>query len=106
MLKELIKEEEFNSFLQNNQDELVLVKFFTTWCFPCQELQKNIEKLLLEKKDLVVLGVNAERFPRLAQRPEFNVRSVPSLFLFRQGKMIKKISGGISILQLKEFIDD
>jgi len=30
MLKNLMKEEEFNSFLQNNQDKLVLVKFFTT----------------------------------------------------------------------------
>jgi thioredoxin-like negative regulator of GroEL len=61
--------------------------------------------LLLEKPDLVVLEVDVERFPRLAQRPEFNVRSVPSLFLFRQGEMTKKISGNISILQLKEFID-
>jgi len=105
MLKNLVKEEELNSFLQNNQDKLVLVKFFTTWCLPCRELQKNIEKLLLEKQDLVVLEVDAEKFPRLAQRPEFNVRSVPSLFLFRQGTMTKKISGCISVLQLKEFID-
>jgi len=105
MLKNLMREEELNSFLQNNQDKLVLVKFFTTWCVPCRELQKNIEELLLQKKDLVVLEVDAEKFPRLAQRPEFNVRSVPSLFLFRQGTMTKKISGSINILQLKEFID-
>ena len=104
MLKNLMREEELNSFLQNNQDKLVLVKFFTTWCIPCRELQKNIEKLLLEKKDLVVLEIDAEKFPWLAQKPEFNVRSVPSLFLFRQGMMTKKISGNINILQLKEFI--
>jgi len=61
--------------------------------------------LLLEKKDLVVLEVDAEKFPRLVQRPEFNVRSVPSLFLFRQGEMTKKVSGNISVIQLKEFID-
>jgi len=61
--------------------------------------------LLLERKDLVVLEVDAEKFPRLAQKPEFNVRSVPSLFLFRQGELTKKISGNIRILQLKEFID-
>jgi len=59
----------------------------------------------LEKKNLVVLEVDAEKFPRLAQKPEFNVRSVPSLFLFRQGEMAKKFSGNMSVLQLKEFID-
>jgi len=67
-------------------------------------LQKNIEKLLLEKQDLVVLEVDAEKFPRLAQRPEFSVRSVPTLFLFRLGEMIKKFCGNMNVQQLKEFI--
>jgi len=82
MLKSLKKEEEFALFLQDSQDKLLLVKFFTTWCFPCRELQKNIESLLTEKKDLEVLEVDAEKFPKLAQRPEFNIRSVPAIFLF------------------------
>jgi len=60
---------------------------------------------LLEKKDLVVLEVDAEKFSGLAQRPIFSVRSVPSLFLFRQGEMIKKINGNMSVEQLKLFVD-
>ena len=111
MLKNLVKEEDFDSFLQNNQNKLVLVKFSTVWCPPCQVLQKNIEELLseLEKitgqpKDLVVLQVDAEKFPQLAQRPLFNVYSVPTIFLFHQGKMIKRGSGSMSVQQLKEFI--
>lgn len=103
MLKILTREEEFTSFLANNK--LVLVKFFTTWCSPCQELQKNLEKLLLEKKDLTVLEVDAEKFSGLAQRPIFSVRSVPSLFLFRQGEMIKKANGNMNVEQLKLFVD-
>jgi len=67
-------------------------------------LQKNIEELLLEKKDLVVLEVDAEKFSGLARRSEFSVRSVPTLFLFRLGEMIKKFSGNMSVQQLKEFI--
>ena len=111
MLKNLVNEEDFDSFLQNNQNKLVLVKFSTVWCPPCQVLQKNIEELLseLEKvkgqpKDLVVLQVDAEKFPRLAQRSLFNVYSVPTIFLFHQGKMIKRGSGSMSVQQLKEFI--
>jgi len=111
MLKSLVNEEDFDSFLQNNQSKLVLVKFSTVWCPPCQVLQKNIEELLseLEKmtgqpKDLFVLKVDAEKFPQLAQRPLFSVYSVPTIFLFHQGKMIKRGSGSMSVQQLKEFI--
>jgi thioredoxin-like negative regulator of GroEL len=52
------------------------------WCGPCKTLQENIEKLLAERNDLLVLEIDAEKFPELAQRPEFNVYSVPALFLF------------------------
>ncbi|CAG8613662.1 7650_t:CDS:2 [Ambispora leptoticha] len=82
MLKSLVKEEDFDPFLQNNQNKRVLVKFSTVWCPPCQVLQKSIEELLNElettagqPKDLIVLQVDAEKFPRLAQRPLFNVEA-------------------------------
>jgi thioredoxin 1 len=112
MLKSLVKEEDFDPFLQNNQDKLVLVKFSTVWCPPCQVLQKSIEELLSElvktavepQKDLVVLQVDAEKFPGLAQRSLFNVYSVPAIFLFHQGRMIKRGSGSMSVQQLREFI--
>jgi len=103
LLKRLEREEELNFFLRSNK--LLLVKFFTTWCLPCRELQKNLESLLKEKKDLVVLEVDAEKFNTLAQKPEFAVRAVPTLFLFQDGRMIKKASGSMSIHQLKEFIN-
>lgn len=68
-------------------------------------MQKSIEKLLLEEKDLVVLEVDAEKFSGLVQRSEFNVRSVPALFLFRLGEMTKKVSENMNFQQLKEFIE-
>jgi len=111
MLKRLVRGESLDSFLQNNQDKTVLVKFFTEWCGPCKVLQNNIKSLLTElgqtkekKEDLVVLEIDAEKFPELAQRPEFNVYSVPTLFLFRQGKMLKKTSGSLSVPQLKDLV--
>jgi thioredoxin-like negative regulator of GroEL len=112
MRKNLVKETDFDSFLQNNCDKLVLVKFFTVWCPPCQELQKNIEKLLAEleqeskEASLAVLEVDAEKFPQLSQR--LKVYSVPTIFLFRHEKdqmIIKeKRSGNMSVRQLREFI--
>ncbi|CAG8774571.1 8734_t:CDS:2 [Gigaspora margarita] len=110
MLKRLVAGESFDSFLQNNQDKTVLVKFFTDWCGPCKTLQESIKKLLTEweqakeKKDLVVLEIDAEKFPELARRPDFNVYSVPALFLFRKGKMVKKGGGSLNVPQLKDFL--
>src|SRR3954465_5456699 len=100
MLKSLVKKEDFDSFLQNNQNKLVLVKFSTSWCPPCQVLQKNIKELLVEldqsqgqSKNLIVLEVDAEKFPQLVSQDlnlVLNVKSVPTFFLFYQGKMIKE----------------
>jgi len=105
MLKILTREEEFDSFLESNRDKLVLVKFSTSWCSPCHELQKNLEKLLAEKKNLAVLEIDAEKFSRLAQRSIFSVRSVPSLFLFRKNHFVKGNIGNMSVEQLKKFVD-
>jgi len=98
-LVKLVKEEDFDSFLQNNR--LVLVKFSTEWCPPCRELQKNVEELLKQpeeqQKGLIVLEVNAEKFPRLAQRPQFGVKSVPTFFLFNHSKLLKEGHGNRSV---------
>ncbi|CAG8847718.1 21037_t:CDS:2, partial [Racocetra persica] len=74
----VVIETDLDTFLQKNHDKLVLVKFSTTWCPPCRVLQKNIQELMAEleksaapKKDLLVLEVDAEKFPRLAQREQF-----------------------------------
>jgi len=82
MLKKLRNKGEFESFFRDNQDQPILVKFSTAWCGPCKILQGNIEKLLETKNDLAVLEIDAEKFPELAQRPDFNVYSVPTIFLF------------------------
>lgn len=111
-LVELVKEEDFDPFLQKNRDKLVLVKFSAEWCGPCKILQASIDKLLEEmeqsvspQKDLVVLKVDVEKFLRLAQRPQFKVRSLPTFFLFHQGKMVKeRQEGSRSVEWLREFI--
>jgi len=60
-----------------------------------------------QQKDLVVLEVDAEKFPQLISK-ELNVvlsiRSVPTFFLFHQGKMVKEGSGSRSVEWLRQFI--
>jgi thioredoxin-like negative regulator of GroEL len=63
------------------------------------ELEKKPE---LNKK-LLILEIDVDKFSSLAQSSRFNVYSVPTIFLFEQGKIIKKFSGNLSVPQLKEF---
>ena len=102
MLKRLKKGEDLEAFLRGNQDKTVLVKFFAEWCAPCKVLQQNIEELRKEKTDLVVIEIDADKFPEL--RPDFQVYSLPALFLYQQGKRVKSERGSMSIQQLREFI--
>jgi thioredoxin-like negative regulator of GroEL len=54
-----------------------------------------------QQKNIVVLEVDAERFPQLSN--QFSIRSVPTTFLFHQNKVLKRVSGNMSVQQLKEF---
>jgi thioredoxin-like negative regulator of GroEL len=103
MLKLLKRVEDFDFLLRNNSKK-VLVKFFATWCQPCQRLQENIKRLLENETECLVLEVDVEKFSELAYEPEFNVRSVPTLFLFFQGKKIRENRGYLSIDELQKFI--
>jgi hypothetical protein len=68
-------------------------------------LQKNLNQLEKESSNLVILEVDVEEFPQLAQRLEFQVSSLPTLFLFRPASVgAEKKVGLQSLSQLKEWI--
>src|SRR3954468_17023524 len=82
MFKRLEQEEELKTFLAQNQKQVRLIKFSAEWCPPCHKLQENLEQLEKENPNLVILEVDVEKFPHLAQRAEFRISSLPTLLLF------------------------
>jgi len=68
------------------------------------------ERVANKQPDLVVLAVDADRFPQLRYQDQVQavrqlvVHSLPTLFLFQQNKMLKKAVGSMSVQELREFI--
>lgn len=109
MLKIVKSVAEFDSFIKQNLNVPVLIKFFIENCYPCRQLKSSEHWKVLEKEDkneLIVIEIDAERFPELAQRELFDVKSVPTLFLFLAGKKIKERRGYLSEEELKNFLNN
>ncbi len=88
MLVHLKDTGEFENLVKNGD---VLVDFFATWCGPCKMLSPELEDLTDENSDITVIKVDVDQFPELAAK--FNVRVVPTLFVFKDGENKKSVSG-------------
>lgn len=82
----------FNTLI--NSKEPVLVDFFATWCGPCQMLAP----ILKDVKDALgdgikIIKVDVDKNQALMSNPRFEVKGVPTLMLFQNGKMLWRQSG-------------
>lgn len=82
---------------------MILVDFWASWCRPCKELQPRLAELAVEMRGSArVAQVNVEESGNLANR--FHVRSVPTLMLFRDGRVIDQMIGAAPVEQLRRLI--
>lgn len=72
----------------------VLVDFWADWCGPCRMVAPELEKIAHQKGDRVVIAkVDTDALSAVASR--FEIRSIPTLILFRQGREAQRISGAM-----------
>jgi len=70
-----------------NSNKLVLVDFSAEWCGPCRMLGPVLEQLKNRVGDKVrIIKIDVDKNPELAYK--YNVRSVPTLILFRNGLIL------------------
>ena len=80
-----------------NDSKPVLVDFFATWCGPCQMLApilKEVKESLGDKITIIKIDVDKNR--ELMMNPQFQVKGVPTLMLFQNGRMLWRQSGVLS----------
>ena len=75
-------------------DGLTVVDFWATWCGPCRMIAPVLDQLAVEYKDKVkVTKLDVDANIKTATR--FNVRSIPMLLFFKDGKVVDQIVGAV-----------
>ncbi|HHX36644.1 MAG TPA: thioredoxin [Clostridiaceae bacterium] len=73
-------------------DVPVLVDFFAEWCGPCKMMSPILDELAGEVDGKAkVVKINVDENPELSQ--QFNVMSVPTLFVVKNGEVVNKLIG-------------
>ena len=82
----------------------VLIDFFATWCGPCQTLAPILEDVKKDMGEKVkIIKIDVDKNQTLAQT--FQVRGVPTLMLFKDGKQVWRQSGVLTRADLKSVIE-
>jgi thioredoxin 1 len=87
-----------------NDDKPVLVDFHAEWCGPCKMMAPELKRYAETNKEKVrVLKVDIDRNRSTAEH--FNIQGVPTLILFKKGKVLWRQSGAMSAQQISGAVD-
>ena len=81
----------FDGLLQD--EKLVIVDFWATWCGPCRMLSPLLDEVEEEMAKITVVKVNVDDADEIAMR--YRIMSIPTLIFFKDGKMVDRSVGAM-----------
>ena len=83
----------------------VLVDFWAEWCGPCKQIGPILEEIAIEHESKIkVLKINIDENPQTPQK--YGVRGIPTLLLFKKGKLIDTKVGSLPKSSLETWLQD
>ena len=89
-----------NNFKELINKDFVLVDFFATWCGPC----KMLSLVLDEVKNIEIIKVDVDEANNICK--EYGIMSVPTLIIFKNGKLVSKRTGYMPLEVLTSWIQE
>ncbi len=81
----------------------VVVDFWAVWCGPCKAIAPHLEALANEKSGRIkIVKVDVDNSPGVAMK--YNVRSIPTLLLVKDGKVLAQQVGALSRAGIDKFV--
>ena len=94
-----VTDADFESEVEKN-DGLTVVEFWATWCGPCRMIAPILDQLAVEYQGKVkVTKLDVDSNIKTASR--FNVRSIPTILFFKNGKLVDQVVGAVPKPQLE-----
>lgn len=97
----IIHVESSKKFQEEIVSGTVLVDFYADWCGPCQMLAPLLEDLD-RQSNIKILKINVDELGDIAR--DFRVMSIPTLVVFKDGKMVKREMGYMPLERLKALV--
>lgn len=84
------------------ETKTVLVDFYADWCGPCKMLAPVIEAAAKENESTKFVKINVDEAQELAM--EYNIMSIPTLVVIKEGKEVNRVVGLVDKTELMELI--
>ena len=103
MTTESTKDENFENDVLNSST-LTLVDFWAEWCGPCKQISPLLKEIAEEKESVLnVIKLNIDENPQTPLK--YGVRGIPTLMLFKDGKLVDSKIGSMPKSSLTEWIE-
>jgi len=85
-------------------DQAVLIKFYADWCRPCKALSPIVENIISKMEGISLVNIDIDENVEMSR--QYQVRSIPTLILFKNDKEVGRLVGLQSTEQVRKFLEN